>query len=362
MRGGLLSLAAALCALALLPAAASAGIFDEERSLALSIDLGESHGYDLELTTAGHHQVKMLAKGGLSEASYTVQGQVSDHRIDADFGALGKVSVRFHGRSRPTRSFFADLLDLECVGRLPRRAVGRFQGTIRFSEPNGFASTEKTSAPGEVSRTYDRACHVPRKHEHRDKRRVDSRGIEARRSGSDEIVTNALIASRQEGGRSTSLEALEFEAEGEAADIAKLFGDLVGATVREKAGRVAIARSTFQFAYLGALNVSPPGKLPERAKVEPEKPFLGNAVFLHQPGTPPSWSGELSVRLPGAGVVSLTEPGFETTLCRIKGKIPKSGCLRRAGAALRLDSGQRLPVPGLLRGQRLLTQIALKLR
>ena len=284
----------------------------------------------------------------MSAAKYTVRGEVSEHRVVADFGPLGKVSVHFRGHVRPAEAFFAEFFDLECVGRQPRREVGRFRGTIHFSEPNGFAATETTTAPGEVNRTYRRACRFPKARKPRGHRRVDSLGVSKRDSDSEELVTNALIATREEPGRTTSLEALEFEGSGPAAKIASLFGDLIAASARETVGRVAIQRSTLQFAELDALNVSPPGKQPERAKVNPEKPFLGSAAFSHQPGTPPTWSGELEVRLPGIGMVSLTEPGFAPTLCRIKGKIAKSGCLRKAGAALRLSSGQRLPVPGLL--------------
>jgi len=55
------------------------------------------------------------------------------------------------------------------------------------------------------------------------------------------------------------------------------------------------------------------------------EPFAGHALYSSSPDSPPSWTGDLSVGLPGASKVPLTGPGFNAILCR--GKV--GSCLYR---------------------------------
>ena len=60
------------------------------------------------------------------------------------------------------------------------------------------------------------------------------------------------------------------------------------------------------------------GTRPETVEVEPPKPFAGSAVYSHSEESPSSWTGGLTVDLPGADEVSLAGLGFNATLCRGK--------------------------------------------
>jgi hypothetical protein len=64
--------------------------------------------------------------------------------------------------------------------------------------------------------------------------------------------------------------------------------------------------------------------LASEAFLEPPKPFLGSATFRRESADEASWEGDLRVDLPGFGVMPLTRPGTEVTMCADSGcKIPK---------------------------------------
>jgi hypothetical protein len=51
------------------------------------------------------------------------------------------------------------------------------------------------------------------------------------------------------------------------------------------------------------------------ATVEPPAPFEGSAAFHLESPTQASWTGDLSVDLPGIGKVALAGPGTSADLC-----------------------------------------------
>jgi len=56
-------------------------------------------------------------------------------------------------------------------------------------------------------------------------------------------------------------------------------------------------------------------KEPETVEVEPPESFIGRALYSYSLGSQ-SWTGDLSIDLPGAGGIPLTGPNFRVTLCR----------------------------------------------
>jgi hypothetical protein len=53
------------------------------------------------------------------------------------------------------------------------------------------------------------------------------------------------------------------------------------------------------------------------ATVTPPRPFVGSGSFLRNADGSTSWTGTLSVRVPGLGMVGLTEPGFTGKLATL---------------------------------------------
>jgi hypothetical protein len=59
--------------------------------------------------------------------------------------------------------------------------------------------------------------------------------------------------------------------------------------------------------------------------LKPPAPFRGEGVYLENSPTSHSWTGDLSVSLPGSDV-SLTGPRFKTTLCVVSPLKVPDGC------------------------------------
>jgi hypothetical protein len=60
------------------------------------------------------------------------------------------------------------------------------------------------------------------------------------------------------------------------------------------------------------------------------KPFLGSATYSDNRDSAPTWSGDLRLPLPGAGVVPLTGRSFKVKFCRVLSDAALERCLEAA--------------------------------
>jgi hypothetical protein len=337
----------AAVALLCLPGAAAARPGDEvrPRSLNLSMWAQAPRGYDVSVETFGHHRVILTAQKGNQIASYMVRGKVSRHRIEADFGRFGQLSLRFRGEPRPFRT--APRKDTgrparqrRCSGRDPEREVGRFRGTIEFDGQRRFTRLAVGELGGEVRRSYRQTCRViPRR------RAAAIAGSSAAAGGATFNMT--LLSARARVGRAlVRFSAMNLEPPpGIRLPEDSLFS-LVLASMKERVGRVRIIRSTFLTADPGQVQISRRGVLPAKAKVALGSPFSGTALFRGASDTSPAnWTGGLGVRLLGTGRLPLTGPRFRATLCRVSVFQTRSPCVRRAEASLAAQSSGPRPLP-----------------
>jgi hypothetical protein len=335
-------LVCAALALLAVPAAAvaSPGYEVQNKSLRLELKTAGSNGYSVSIATVGHKQVKLTASKHGVFAAYTVDGRVSRHGIDADFGQLGHLSVRFRGVSRPFELIPGLPLHLhpsrrDCRGRPPRREVGRFRGEIEFEGEHGFTAVDARTARGEVDRSYRRVC-----------KRRSPKATAAKREGNTGKAgfdLTLLSASERSPDRRVIFGAIGFEAFGpKPTDDKASPGVILIAGVDERPGRVAITRAALIDGEPGGILLSKRGAVPVKATVAPPSPFSGTASYLDQPGATPSWSGDLSVRLPGVGAVPLTGPGFSADFCRLHSPKHLKGC----GAGIK--GGLSRPAPARL--------------
>jgi hypothetical protein len=86
--------------------------------------------------------------------------------------------------------------------------------------------------------------------------------------------------------------------------------------VYERHEEVRIARKLSTMIDHDSFTLSGPYAIPETIAITLPEPFAGNALYSHRPGSPSSWTGDLSVGLPGGNRVPLTGPGFSAVLCR----------------------------------------------
>jgi hypothetical protein len=303
------SLAILVCALAVLavPAIATAkpGYTVKEKSLHLRLKLPASNGYSASIKTNGHRQVVLnISKGGFF-ARYTALGKVSRKGIEADFGKLGQVSLRFRSKRRYHPSLIPGLylprfLRDRCKGRRAVGETGVFVGNLRFEGEHGFTRIRVNRRKGNVTRSYRRVC----KGNFPFANKLREEGVflvaEAKRFG----VTRALA----------TVEAT-VSAKGK-----KVSVTIAVAAEQKKAGRVAVSKVIVLIEPLDSVAISPIGKSPLRAKVKLRKPFEGAATYLDDGSAPPTWTGSLGIRLPGSGLVPLAGPEFETEFCRGEGE------------------------------------------
>jgi hypothetical protein len=346
-------------AILVLPAGASAkGIFDtKHRSETVTMSVHGSHGYRIAIEGHTHGRVRLTVSKHSSAAEYTVPGRIARHRLRANFGRLGRISVRFHrvGEPRPGRT----IIPLKCKGRPPLREPGRFEGTIRFRGERGFTSVAVHGAWGSVVRRFKRSCALPRR---RGRRRA-SRAASA--SGFDSIFVTALAAAERRKGRTVALSSVGFETppnkRGESLSLT-----LVDAGLAERRGRIAIRRQVLIDGDQGTVLASPLGAEPITATVILPSPFAGTGSYFEEAGSRPRWTGSLRVRLPGADRVPLTGPHFTAALCRGHGEkvlrcleefeenlprlmhLPHHGVVNRSVALLRAMAPT--PSPWLRRG------------
>jgi hypothetical protein len=90
----------------------------------------------------------------------------------------------------------------------------------------------------------------------------------------------------------------------------------VNAQLVEHRGRLEIVRRNSFEVESKSMVDSPLGVAPITVSLTMPSPFAGTAEYLEHPGSPPSWSGNLSVSLPGAPSVPLSGPGFKSIFCR----------------------------------------------
>lgn len=349
-------LVAALVALAVpATAAAKAGYTVEERALHLKLALPASNGYSVSIQTEGHRKVVLAARKGGGVAFYRTSGRVSRHGIEADFGELGRVSLRFRGERRPLAGplppgLEALLEDLnlprrECHGRQPVREVGEFRGTVEFDGENGFTRVRAGRAKGEVKRSYTRVC----------ERFPGSAGHRVEKpSGDFDPRASILYASDLSPRRKVSFEAFGFEFEGPLKPLGELY--VASATVLERKEGMLVIHRAVEIAD-ERVKVSPPSKLPVRATVSLPGPFEGSADYRKEPGVPATWEGSLAARLPGLGLVPLAGAEFSAVLCRVPlSAITRSPCLRSTGQPI---AGELRTAPAIVARPRVLKRLLL---
>jgi hypothetical protein len=323
-------------ALFCLPGTAAARPSDEirPRSLHLSMSAEATRGHHVSVETLGHHRVILTVQKGSQVASYMVRGKVSRHRIKADFGRFGRLSLRFRGSPRPfpvlpRGNTGRPAKPRRCRGRDPEREVGRFRGTIEFDGQRRFTRLAVGGSRGELRRSYRQVCRIlPR-------RRASAVASSSVAAGGS-TFTLALLSARARVGRTlVRFSAMNLEPP----PGIRLPGDslfsIALASIKERVGRVRVIRSTFLVADPGQVRISRRGVRPAKAKVALDLPFSGTALFRGASGTSPaSWTGALGVRLLGTGRLPLTGPRFRATLCRVSVFQPRSSCFRRAEASL----------------------------
>lgn len=229
-------------------------------------------------------------KHGRAFTAYVAHGTVTSRRIEASFGGLGRVAVRFHPSGRVVRS----KRHRHCSGahRFTRR-FGVFSGTVRFTGEDHYVAVRAHRGKGLirspiflncVSRNFDRrAGRFSRPVRHSPKFTPMIMAAYWRH-----IVSSTDFFAFQIRKRTLYL-AISEESRGSMAEVRYA---------------VVIAPSR-TFVSNDALT---------SATLKPPAPFHGKGSYSAAPDGTKSWAGSLSVSFPGEPRFPLTGTQFEDTL------------------------------------------------
>lgn len=293
---------AACAALALvLPATAAAkpGYVVHPGSFELNAFLPHHDGFSYLINAESHHRVQLTVSKGSASVIYRAKGRASSRGVHADFGPLGRINLRFELSTGETPPFLPQ--GGRCRGRSMRVFPGKFRGSVRFEGEPGVKGITSHRGFVVVEHKFKTVCKQRRRHRRPHKQKKKQEKIEL----------DFLFAKSHAEGRKA-----EFGLVNLVLPTKPHFSLAISVGgVSERRGGVTITRSAIELEE-EVLRLSKLGSNPETATATPPKPFLGSATYSASRGSAPTWTGDLRVRLPGAGAVPLTGPGFHVRLCR----------------------------------------------
>lgn len=230
---------------------------------------------------------------------YTAPGKVTPNGLEASFGRLGAISVRFRASGKVERIKWPK----KCGGGQVEAKLGSFVGTIRFTGERGYTEVDAHRATGGIGNLL--ALSAP----HNARARTIYLCGSSERSGKPEEEPQEPFLYVQSKGRTIGFLAISTPSLSPQQPPESLFN----ANVSEKRGRISISRSisangpASDFIFNSAFSA---------ATVAPPAPFVGSASFQRNADGSTSWTGSLSVPLPGRGMVRLAGPNFKGELSK----------------------------------------------
>lgn len=252
----------------------------------------------ISVSAYGRQHVQLTIEGPSSAVEYTTKGRVSDRRITAGFGLLGRIDVSLHlAHYRPGM-----LPQTHCKGRDPMEGEGAYRGTIKFSQEADVPKVSVHRGRFYLERHFRQVC----------KRRYPRSKPGPYQKLKRKVEEGVLTVRGKAEGRTVRLDATVFAFRRSPG----YSGGTLRATAYERREGVRITRWTGGLFYRDSLVMSKRGKEPNTVKVKLPKPFTGRALFSRSQGSSPSWTGDLRVDLPGADGVPLTGQGISAVFCR----------------------------------------------
>ncbi len=219
-------------------------------------------------------------------SAYVARGTVTRRRVEASFGKLGRIAVRF----RPSNRVAKPVPRRRCRGR--RRFESRpgvFVGRIRFTGERSYVAVRAHRAKGRIRSSRRRRCA-------RGRIRAPGQRYARPAGGAPSFPFNVLQAGWREPLAVTELLALQI---GERTLYLALTEESLGSmAVVRYAWAVAPSRSFVQNDALTSATLRPP------------RPFAGAGSYAAAADGKRSWAGRLSVSFPGAPRVPLAGGQF----------------------------------------------------
>jgi hypothetical protein len=253
---------------------------------------------------------------GVENARYIVPGTVTSRRLEADFGALGNLSLRFHPSGR------LQLGPPACGDARLWRKRGILTGSLTFHGELGYAESAVHRVRGQIESPLltPAPLQLPLGKNVLTVaallgcigKSTGGGGDSRTRSNSGTVGLQATASSLSfAAGKPSFLVPPRPDVELSSASAEHAVFD---ASLEESVGRTAIMRGVFATGAESTFGFDP-GLT--SALLLPPAPFTGSAAFSRGAG-PSTWTGDLAVAFPGTASVPLTGPSFEAKLAREK--------------------------------------------
>jgi hypothetical protein len=292
---------AAAFAFLTLPVSATArpGYEVHSGGIKIVLPVQQRDNYVISVSVHEQQRVKFVVESSYSTTEYTTEGRVTGQRIEATFGTLGRIDVGFNLVSRQTDPSFK----ARCRGRAPLYREGSYRGAIELAHWEGVPKVSTARGRVYFTRYFRKVC---KKREHSQAEAIGKSKLRRK------IEAGLLMARGKGEGRTVILGALNFAFRKNPVRS----GGQLAVEIYERHEGVLITRTANTSIDHNSFAMTGPGEVPEVIEVELAAPFAGRALYSRIPGLSPSWTGDLSINLPGADRVPLTGPGFSAFLCR----------------------------------------------
>lgn len=291
-------------------------ILNVSYSCAREFTVQGTNGYSITVSGEGRSgsgrgggEIEISVKSRDADVVYLGRGTFTPTGMNASFGHLGKLSVRF----RPSGKVSRVRVPKKCLKERPPIAMARlgtFVGSFRFRGKRGYTEVSAHRMRGGIG---------------------DPLAIEG---GKPECEWHATAAEKKEEEESIQLTASS-KASGVSFSAAPLFGSWGGKrSARFKGDDLFIASQSerakgVQLILRVVAAAGPPDDFVfdtalTSATVTPPSPFTGSASFQRNADGSTSWTGSLSVPVPGLGTVGLTEPGYQSELATVAQQVKQA--------------------------------------
>lgn len=301
-RGGLLVVCALLLVALAGAARAGADIFEIQQD---QFTIEGTHGYEITVSAfpGGRPFVTLEARRGNARVEYTAHGTVTEEEINAKFGSLGSIAMRFEPSGQAHEA-----IDY-CDSTHPTVAVdlGAFVGTFSFHGERGYTAATATRVEGGVGDTNALPGSVQNK---------ECEGVTTGQQTRDAEFTDLEAASPKAGLNFDVFAATSVEgSENVPPTTSRIY--LAAGSFAKEAG-MTIARSISAGAPRTDFTFDP---ALDQASIKPPAPFSGTAKLRTTATGASTWTGTLKAPIPGVGTVSLAGPGFHAKLHHSQGTI-----------------------------------------
>jgi hypothetical protein len=279
-----------------------------------------THGYKIALVATvdgANSPVRIVVEDFKGGAEYETTGTVTSTGIHASFGQLGDVALRFHPSGRVLHS----RTEGDGCTLRDRAHLGTFIGTFRFRGEGEYTRLTTHRVSGGVG-----SPHAPINEKEQLKLGCPEPDHiyfippdEIERHFSEPVPKSEIspgvevVAVKVSPDEATVFIAGEFALFSSPKKAATPKSCLFMALREEIDGPVSISRQVFQG---GPVSQCPYEESSGSFSAAPDAPFIGTAVFQHQPDDSDNWLGSLAVPFLGLGAVPLAGPEFKSELIK----------------------------------------------